>query len=451
MLHFLLRRKRACSFTTAATEIKEENQNVVRPLLTVSKPAADTKPDESKLERLLKLKEDQLNSLLQVTEAINGNVSARGLLKLYENILVKNLGVKKLAIFIHNMNWMCTNAHGIDRHDAEDLVMKHLLSFKQITYLDKVKHTLSEHFKVVVPVYHKDVPLAFTFIDSVHAAHGSIEEQLSYIQTISSVITVAIENKKLFRVQMKQKFMKSEMEMAGQMQIMLIPGKLPNNHRISMAGIYLPHQEVGGDYYDYLELNDDECIFCIADISGKGVAAALLMASFQASLRSHAEKENSLFGLIENLNTRVNDITKGEKFITLFLAKYNYVTRTLEYVNAGHNPPILFHNDETILLSDGCTILGMFEKLPYVNVKKITLPHEFIVFCYTDGLIDIQNDKNEILDVTHLVSFLNEKKHLTPIELNKSMVDLIVSFKGSKMISDDISLLTCKVPAASGN
>ncbi len=397
------------------------------------------------LARLLKLKEQQLNSLLQVTQAINSNVSARGLLKLYENMLLK-LGVTRLAIFIHNKKWICTNAYGINVKEAEELLCSQLLSFKQITKINRITHSLGNDFELVVPVYHKEIPLAFTFIDSVDSDHGSVEAQLNYIQTISTVIAVAIENKKLFRVQMKQKFLKSEMELAGQMQIMLIPGKLPYNERICIAGTYLPHQEVGGDYYDYLELSDDECLFCIADISGKGVAAALLMASFQASLRSYAEKQNSLEMLIASLNTRVNDITRGEKFLTLFLAKYNLVTRTLEYVNAGHNPPVLIHDGETRLLQEGCTILGMFEKLPYVHVQNIVLNETFLLFCYTDGLIDIQSPDEGVLDVAHLVSFLERNCHLAPIELNKTMVDYMVSFKGSQMITDDISLLTCKVP-----
>jgi sigma-B regulation protein RsbU (phosphoserine phosphatase) len=239
------------------------------------------------------------------------------------------------------------------------------------------------------------------------------------------------------------------MEMAGQMQTMLIPGTLPDDHRISLAGVYLPHEEVGGDYYDYMELNENECMFCIADISGKGVAAALLMASFQASLRSVAEKARSLTSLIENLNSRVNEITRGEKFITLFLAKYNYTTRELEYVNAGHNPALLYHNGEIRQLHEGCTILGMFDTLPFINVQKLVLPGEFMAFCYTDGLIDIQNSSMESIDVNHLADFLEEHQHFTPTQFNKAMVDYIVSYKAGRKIGDDISLLTCKVYGSS--
>jgi sigma-B regulation protein RsbU (phosphoserine phosphatase) len=411
----------------------------------VSKLSSNIKTESAVLERELKLKEQQLNSLLRVTMAINGNVSVSGLLNLYENMLVKNLGVKKLALFIHNTRWTCTNAYGFNRDTAEELMIKYLLSFKQFTSLKKTRHVLADQFEVVIPVYHGKVPVIFTFIESFDEEHGTMEDQLNYIQTISGVIAMAIENKRLNRVQVKQKFMKSEMELARQMQGMLMRGQLPDNERVSMAGTYLPYQEVGGDYYDYVELNENSFIFLIADIAGQGIAAALLMASFQASLRSYVETENSFLRLVENLNARVIDITKGEKFITLFIAKYDHASCTMEYVNAGHNPPVLFHKGEIKLLQEGCTILGMFDKLPYVHVQKIYLPGEFVTFCYTDGLIDIQNDQNVMLDVSHLISFLKKNNHLTTTEINKAMVDFIVGFKGTTTIRDDISILTCKV------
>ena len=110
-----------------------------------------------------------------------------------------------------------------------------------------------------------------------------------------------------------------------------------------MAAFYRPHFEVGGDYYDVVKMGKDQFGFCIADVSGKGISAALLMSNFQASLRALFTKEISLYQLIEKLNERVFDTAKGEKFITLFIARYNVVTRTLEYVNAGHNPPIFYN------------------------------------------------------------------------------------------------------------
>ena len=398
------------------------------------------------LEEQLRVRDIELNALLEVTQAINNNISATGLMKLYENILVKQIGVKKLAVFTKTDRWVCTNTYGITPADAEKLIPEFIPGFKQISKLEVGSHSLADHFEVVIPVYHKTIPLAVTFLGGLLPDRQfTLDEKLTYIQTISSVIAVAIENKRLHRAQTNQKLLKSELELAGQMQTMLIPGNLPDDERISIGGVYLPHQEVGGDYYDYIELNENECMFCIGDISGKGIAAALLMANFQASVRSYSGQQISLAALIQNLNSRVNEITKGEKFITLFLAKFNFEKRELQYVNAGHNPAILYHNGKVKQLEEGCTILGMFEKLPYINVQSFTLKEEFIVFCYTDGLTDIENDKRQTLDFAEMINLIGKNLNDTPSEINKKVVDYLIDFKGSRLIDDDISLLTTKV------
>src|SRR4030095_2915407 len=106
---------------------------------------------------------------------------------------------------------------------------------------------------------------------------------------------------------------------------------------------------------------------------------------------------------------------------------------------------ILYHNGQGQLLEEGCTILGMFEKLPYVNVQSMKLEKEFITFCYTDGLTDIENDKKRSLEILHIKQFIEKNHQLAPSELNKKMVDYLVEFKGNRLINDDISMLTCKI------
>ena len=323
------------------------------------------------LEEQLGIKTTELNSLLEITQAINNNLSSAGLLQLYQDILVKEIGISKMAVFTQFNNWKCDNCFGVDDKFTKANHKKDLLSFHAITHLKKNKHPFASEFDIIVPVFHKNHPLAYTLLGGISNLIGiSLEERLTYIQTISNIIAVAIENKKLFKEQLAQQGLKKELELAGQMQTMLIPEHLPKDERMEMAAVYLPHLDVGGDYYDAFELNEDEYMFCIGDISGQGIAAALLMANFQASLRGLTSKQDSLTDSIRELNTKVNEITRGEKFITLFLAKYNFYTRTLQYVNAGHNPPILITNGEVKLLEEGCTILGMFDKLPSVKVRQ---------------------------------------------------------------------------------
>jgi sigma-B regulation protein RsbU (phosphoserine phosphatase) len=350
-----------------------------------------------------------------------------------------------MAVFTQFNNWKCDNCFGVDAQFTKANHKKDLLSFHSITHLKKNKHPFASEFDIVVPVFHKNQPLAYTLLGGISNLKGiSLEERLTYIQTISNIIAVAIENKKLFKEQLVQQGLKKELELAGQMQTMLIPEHLPKDERMEMAAVYLPHLDVGGDYYDAFELNEDEYMFCMGDISGQGIAAALLMANFQASLRGLTRKQDSLTDSIRELNTKVNEITRGEKFITLFLAKYNFYTRTLQYVNAGHNPPILITNGEVKLLEEGSTILGMFDRLPSVKSGQVHIENEGFLLCYTDGLTELENEKKQDFGPERLAEFAKENYHKPVEQFNNDLVDYLVTFKGKQLFGDDISVLSCR-------
>ncbi len=402
--------------------------------------------DNKKLYEELRLKQTEMNSLLQVTQAINDNLGINGLIKIYTDILIYEMGAERVAFFLEDDNWRCQRGVGVDDAFVKTNHQKELLSFTHLTHLNKEKHSFSPLFDIIIPVYHKNQPLAFTLIGGTdQMKEFSLEERLNFIQTISSIISVAIENKKLFKDQLKQQEVKKEMELAGKMQTTLIPEKLPSDDRMEMAGIYMPHFDVGGDYYDAFELNEDELFFCIGDISGKGMAAALLMASFQSGLRSLVKhQQGSLIDMVQELNTKVSEITRGEKFITMFMAKYNFITHTLQYVNAGHPPPVLCSNGNIQLLGEGCTILGMFDKLPLVNSGKISLTEDSLLVTYTDGLTELENKRQEELGVERLVEFVKAHEQDEPKHLLNELTDYLVSFKGKKMFSDDISILVCR-------
>jgi len=141
---------------------------------------------------------------------------------------------------------------------------------------------------------------------------------------------------------------------------------LPDTPNIKVKSFYHPHYEIGGDYYDFIQLDEENVGFCIADVSGKGIAAAIVMSNFQANLRAQFNAHVTLPDLIGILNSRLYANARGEKFITLFLAKYNTRTRVLEYINAGHNPPIFYevNSKELAYLSKGCVGLGMIDEIP---------------------------------------------------------------------------------------
>jgi sigma-B regulation protein RsbU (phosphoserine phosphatase) len=235
------------------------------------------------------------------------------------------------------------------------------------------------------------------------------------------------------------------MELAGEMQKMLIPNTLPHKDCYELASIYKPHLGVGGDYFDFIEFENGKIVFCVGDISGKGIAAALLMANFQANFHTLINKRTSLDEFIRDLNTSVNLITQGERFITFFIAEYDINSRTLSYVNAGHNPPVLVNKDVVYPLDKGCTILGSFEELPTVEVGSLEIDGEAVVLSFTDGLTDLKDDNGDYFSEQMLYDFTAKHYRSTAKEFNAKLMEHIEVFKGDQAYPDDFTVLTCKL------
>ncbi|MFO7867727.1 MAG: PP2C family protein-serine/threonine phosphatase [Bacteroidales bacterium] len=353
--------------------------------------------------RKLNLSNFKLNSLLELTQAINENLSTEKLLQKYENILCKELNIGKLVVFIEDTKWQTILKVGVPENYSQVLyedVQSELLCYKEITGISFQREYPFDIFDVIIPVYHKNKPVAYVLIGDIDEDREGISpiiKHLKFIQTITNIIVVAIENKRLYAESLEREVLSKELEVASKMQSMLIPSSdsLPKNPYLNVATYYKPHSQVGGDYYDFIPLSDHEFGFCIADVSGKGVSAALLMSNFQANLRALFNSSIDLVDLIYELNKLVNDNANGEKFITFFIAKYNIHNKSLQYVNAGHNPPLLLHKKKQTMLylTNGCIGLGMFEEIPSIEQGEVFVDSGDKLVCYTDGLIEAENDE----------------------------------------------------------
>src|ERR1019366_5339379 len=220
----------------------------------------------------IRIKDIKLNSLLEITKAINHNFSTEQLLEIFEEVLETKLKIVKLALFSNSENgWKCILKYGVGEEYKEINVERDLLPIQEIGPINFSETSLNKLFDVVIPVFHKSQPLAYALIgDSEYKVELSPSyKHLNFVQTLTSIIAVAIENKKLAKENIRQAGMKKELELGSEMQSMLFPATLPNNSKIDTAAFYLPHQQVGGDYYDFNWLNENECAFCIADVSGK--------------------------------------------------------------------------------------------------------------------------------------------------------------------------------------
>ena len=399
----------------------------------------------------LHVKKLQLYWLLQITKAINYNMPASQLFDIYENVLRDQLKVKKLAFFLHEQHWRKIISFGVpDDFLIDDLELKfgelNQLQFNNVTMPEWV-----QGFDSIIPVFHNEQVLAYAFIgDLQNDEILNLKEVLPFIHTITNIIVVAIENKRLTKEAIRQAQMQRELELAARMQAMLFPAHLPADKRIDLAATYLPHQQVGGDYYDYIQLNEDELLICVADVSGKGISAALLMSNFQANLNAKAPYFTSLKELAIELNESVNKSAKGEKFITAFLAVLNTKSHFIKYVNAGQNPPFIFNNGEFTLLDKGTTGLGMFEELPFIQEGMSYMPPLSMLFCYTDGIVEQENERGDIFGLEILMEMIRTNADVyTMKDLHFRVIDAFNEFRKNTDALDDVTLLSCRsVPAS---
>ena len=341
----------------------------------------------------------KLHVLLRITQAINNNIPAEELFGIFEFVLAQQLSIQKFAFCSSgDTGWKWAASKGIEKKTlAQIKPEKMLVPFTEIADIGNSILGDISGFEVIIPVFHKKKPLAYILLakSNKRISKHTKMRHVEFVQTISNIIAVAIENKRLAKEAVQQEVFQKELQMASVVQNMLMPANLPINKHLHMSARYHPQKEIGGDYFDYIKLSDEEGVFCMADVSGKGISAALIMANFQGYLHSVLALNLTLTETIILLNERVIESAKGERFITIFLAKFNYENKQLTYVNAGHNPPVMLKNNVTSTLSDGCVGLGMLDEIPSINVGSETIEAGTIITCYTDGMVEQENDKGK--------------------------------------------------------
>ncbi len=400
----------------------------------------------------LRIADIKLESLLELTKNINLNTKIPGLLKNYRDVLQHKLFIGKLLLLQNDGGWKCILHYGV-REDRLECILEKAKKFtdeREIKQVNRDEWPANESFEIIIPVYHKNLPLAFVFLGDLNEESLGMSpaiKHLPFIQTLTNLLVVAIENKKLAKESIKQAVIQRELELAKEIQAILLPAELPHNAELDIASSYLPFHQISGDYFDYIPIDESEFAICIADVSGKGIAAALLMSNFQANLHALIEQTSSLSELVVRLNKKVIQTARGESFITFFIAKYNKLTHSMHYVNAGHYPPLL-HMEETIVhLKSGCPALGMLPELPTLKEGILTLAAPAIILCYTDGVIELENEKNEEFGVERLTDLFAANVTLlnNATLINGNILKVLTEFKGKREYVDDITLLCCRI------
>jgi phosphoserine phosphatase RsbU/P len=269
---------------------------------------------------------------------------------------------------------------------------------------------------------------------------------LELVSSIGNLASIALENARLFKEAIEKQRMEDELVLAREIQKGLLPGVFPPIRGVSIGATNISSKQVGGDYYDVLALPDERYVIAIGDVSGKGPPASLLMANLQATIRALVPLNLTL----SELTARVNDLmcqnTGGNKFVTFFWGIVDAVTRSLTYVNAGHNYPMLLRRDGTVeRLERGGMILGVLKTTTPYEEETVPLRDGDVLLLFTDGVSEAMSKESVEYGEERLLSTVQGCKDCEPDAIIARIHDDILQHSAGASQSDDITMMVLKV------
>ncbi len=396
-------------------------------------------------EKRLFLKERELSALLEITQAITQDATSEAALyKIFQFTLIGQLGVRRLVLYVLH--------DGIFRAEVAFPAAVGALPDAVRDRCHDAPCALAglplgpgwEGFETVIPVRQAGQVLAYVLIGTAQADYAG-REAITFLETLSNILIGAVENRRLTRQRVAAAALRREIEIAQDVQRLLFPTHLPNNAAVAVARTYVPHTEIGGDYFDVVEVDADRLLLCIADVSGKGVAAALLMSNFQAGLRTLLRQGADLAVIAHELNHLIFRNAGGEKFITVFLGIYDRRDRCLRFVNAGHNDPVLLPDQgPPQFLKTGSVMLGIIEELPQLRVGEVVVPPRSLLFTYTDGLTEVFGPDGTEFGEDGVLRVISQNRYLPLPRLHETLLREIQLFGGTDKFADDVTILSCR-------
>jgi sigma-B regulation protein RsbU (phosphoserine phosphatase) len=260
---------------------------------------------------------------------------------------------------------------------------------------------------------------------------------------IASVAGLMLDNVRLQRSEVEKQRMTHELELAQRIQRALLPREFNVCAFLEGSGVCLPCHEIGGDYFDLIPIENGKCLLAIADVSGKGPAAALQAAVVQGILHSSCRYDVKFERLLVTVNQCLRERSGDASFVTAFLAMLDRSGRLI-YSNAGHNPPLLIRAcGEVTELTDGGPILGMFGEYPY-REAAVQMQAGDLLLMFTDGVTDLENSQGESFDTQRLKEWAATQAGRTAVELQQNLMRTTAEFSGNTHQTDDLTVLAVR-------
>jgi sigma-B regulation protein RsbU (phosphoserine phosphatase) len=299
--------------------------------------------------------------------------------------------------------------------------------------------------QLILPLKDAEHLLGFLALTSKISGYRYNAEDITMLGVITNQLVTVLTNARLYLDSLEKQRLSEEMNMARQIQLDLLPKSPPVDESYKIFAYSQPCRTIGGDFYDFIPRDDGSIAVVIADASGKGLPAALLVTQIQAMLRSEIGNENEISKILCNINKYVTKLTSSEKFATLFYGEYDPGTRRFRYSNAGHNYPLLVRSDGSHeFLDRGGLLIGAFDGAQYLD-GTVQLYQDDLLFLYTDGLSEAMNESDEEYGEQRIIDYIVEKRHLDPEEIGDGILEDKKTFEQTDPPLDDTTLVVMKI------
>lgn len=270
------------------------------------------------------------------------------------------------------------------------------------------------------------------------------KDDLNLMKNFANQAAVSVERALLYRQAIEQKALEEELAIARRIQKTFLPDKPPQVPGFDIAGVNIPSEAVGGDYYDFITIVKNQLGIAIGDVSGKGMGAALIMAAFRASIKAEIRNNFTIRTIFAKVNSLLYESIERENYVTAVYGVLDINNHVFTFSNAGHNPPLLFKSDgEIIELTEGGIALGMFADSVYEE-RPLYIEHGDILLFYTDGVTEAVNINNEEFGLNRLKNLVENQKDSSAKDIINNVIKAVFKFKDPDKPLDDLTMILIK-------
>ncbi|HTY11035.1 MAG TPA: GAF domain-containing SpoIIE family protein phosphatase [Bacteroidota bacterium] len=409
--------------------------------------------DEIKsVNRRLDGKVQELRTLFELSKEFNAIFDRDKLLKLLAFTLMGQVGAGRYAVCLRNGETVASRVETSRLAEFKEVMFEHVSSPVLVNDLQRKKDLLSlraacqgQGIVALVPLEVQNEVKGMMCLGERLRGGAYSESDLEFIYSLGNLAIISLENTRLFYEAVEKQKLENELNIAREIQKGLLPRTLPKIPGLELAALNISSEQVGGDYYDIVPLDNGNCVIAIGDVSGKGTPASLLMANVQAIIRTLVQFDLPLSEMTSRVNTLICENTGSDKFITFFWGIFDPKTRTFRYVNAGHNHPFIVRANRTIeRLTEGGIILGvMKETVPYKEGSVVLSKGDAVVM-FTDGISEAMNVEGVDYTEEKVEEFLKNMRSLSAQEVLGEIQNEIARYTSGAPQSDDITLVVMK-------